>query len=265
MNVDDRLLMSYVDDCLSAKHRTRVERLLAQSDAVAARVDALRASRLPYQAAFESFASMPVPESLMHSIDALVDSHAASPQVSYGRKRGGMAWLAVAFFVGVMSTGAGFEMLSRAPSAHSSAPEWVQAVVSYQTLYGRDTLASVKEDQAATTQLVSAIQHEDGMPVRVPDLSAERLTFKRIQRLDYHQARLVQMVYLPDRGGPVALCVVADAQPDQAPRAQQVGDMNTVTWRRGKLAYVLAAKGSAIDLQQLATKIADGKARPIYG
>lgn len=274
MNVDDRLLMSYVDNLLSTKHRAKVERLIARSEDVAARVTALRASDMPYQAAFESFCSMPVPESLTRSVESLIESHNEGWRTPYGRKRGGMAWLAVAFFIGVMSSGAAFEMLSgpastsastSMQSASSSAPAWVQAVVGYQTLYARDTLASVKDDHAATIKLVSAIQHEDGMAVRVPDLSDESLTFKRVQRLSYRNSRLVQIVYLPAHGQPVALCVMAESKPDQAPSARRVGDMNTVTWRHANLAYVLAAKGSSEELQQLAAKIASGKTRTMYG
>jgi anti-sigma factor RsiW len=270
MNVDDRLLMAYVDNLLSTKRCAKVERLIARSDEVAARVTALRASHVPYQEAFESFCAIPVPQSLSRNVEALIQAHNESWRTPHARKRGGMAWLAVAFFTGVMSSGAAFEMLSnpapmQSASTSTSAPAWVQAVVGYQTLYARDTLASVKDDHAATIRLVSAIQHEDGMAVRVPDLSDDSLTFKRIQRLSYRNARLVQMVYLPAHGQPVALCVVADAKPDQAPYAQRVGDMNTVTWRHAQLSYVLAAKGSAAELQQLATKIASGKARTIYG
>lgn len=270
MNVDDRLLMSYVDDLLSTKHCAKVERLIAHSEEVAARVTALRASDVPYRDAFETFCSIPVPESLSRNVEALIESHQASERTPYGRKRGGMAWLAVAFFTGVMSSGAAFQMLSNPAStsmqsASSSAPAWVQAVVSYQTLYARDTLASVKEDHAGTVKLVSAIQHEDGMAVRVPDLSDDSLTFKRVQRLSYRNSRLVQIVYLPAHGQPVALCVMAEGKPDQAPSAQRVGDMNTVTWRHANLAYVLAAKGSSEELQQLAAKIVSGKARTIYG
>jgi anti-sigma factor RsiW len=272
MNVDDRLLMSYVDNLLSTKRCAKVEQLIARFDEVAARVTALRASQVPYQEAFESFCSIPVPESLSRTVEALVESHQEAWRTPYGRKRGGMAWLAVAFFTGVMSSGAAFEMLSSPTStstsiqsASSSAPAWVQAVVNYQTLYARDTLANVKDDHAATIKLVSAIQHEDGMAVRVPDLSDDSLTFKRVQRLSYRNARLVQIVYLPAHGQPVALCVMAEAKQDQAPSAQRVGDMNTVTWRHANLAYVLAAKGSSEELQQLAAKIASGKARTIYG
>jgi anti-sigma factor RsiW len=272
MNVDDRLLMSYVDNLLSTKHCAKVERLIARSEEVAARVAALRASDVPYQAAFESFCPIPLPERLARNVETLIESHNEGWRTPCGRKRGGMGWLAVAFFTGVMSSGAAFEMWSGATStsasiqsSSSSAPAWVQAVVGYQTLYARDTLANVKDDHAATIKLVSAIQREDGMAVRVPDLNDDSLTFKRVQRLSYRNSRLVQIVYLPAHGQPVALCVMAESKPDQAPSAQRVGDMNTVTWRHANLAYVLAAKGSSEELQQLAAKIASGKTRTMYG
>lgn len=265
MNVDDRLLMSYVDDLLSAKARAKVERMIAQSDEVAGRVAALRASCVPYEEAFGSFASIPVPETLSRRIDDLVESHTTNVCLQNARNRNGWSWLAVAFFAGVMSSGVGFEMFQSPPAMRSATPGWVQAVVDYQTLYTRDTVVNVKDDHAATTRLVRAIQREDGLAVRVPDLSGDHLAFKRIQRLSYHNARLVQMVYMPDAGQPVALCVVADARADEAPRVQKVGDMNTVTWRHARLSYALVAKGDAVNLREVAAKIVDGSAGAMYG
>jgi anti-sigma factor RsiW len=131
-------------------------------------------------------------------------------------------------------------------------------------LYGRETVASIKEDPASTEQVLADIRQRDGMPVRVPDLRQAGLKFKRVQRLNYHDRPLIQMVYLPERGDPVALCVIEDAHADAPIQSQQVGEMKTVTWRANRLAYVLLAKDTSVDLQQMAQQIAAGKTAILY-
>ena len=68
-----------------------------------------------------------------------------------------------------------------------------------------------------------------------------------MQRLSFHDQPVVQMVYVPERGEPIALCVTPDARPDEAPHAQQIGEMSSVAWRRGNLEYVRAEQGFGRD------------------
>jgi hypothetical protein len=45
---------------------------------------------------------------------------------------------------------------------------------------------------------------------------SQGLTFKRVQRPRFHDKPLVQIVYLPEKGKPVALCVLKEAKADAA-------------------------------------------------
>lgn len=264
MNVDDSLLMSYVDGELPPEQRAEVEAAIAHSDDLAARVAALRASVLPYRAAYERQPVPPVPESLTRRIDELVS--VSTPPLRSGRdgRRPPMRWLAAAFVVGAICSGVLTGYLGALTPFHSKVSPWVQSVADYQVLYGRETVASIKEDPATTEQVLADIRQRDGMPVHVPDLHQAGLKFKRVQRLNYHDRPLIQMVYLPERGDPVALCVIEDANADEPVHAQQVGDMKTVTWRANRMAYVLLAKDTAVDLQQMAERIAAGKTGNLY-
>jgi len=103
------------------------------------------------------------------------------------------------------------------------------------------------------------------MKVAVPDLRAARLSFKRIQRLSFNERPVVQMVYLPERGEPVALCVTPDARPDEAPHLQQIGELSTVAWRRDGLGYALLSKGSGQSLMDLGRHIVNGQTNKLYG
>jgi hypothetical protein len=109
------------------------------------------------------------------------------------------------------------------------------------------------------------VQHADRLDVAVPDLRSAGLAFKRVQRLSFNDQPVVQMVYLPENGSPVALCVTHDGRPDEAPRSQRVSGMNTVVWRHNQVGYVLLAKDSQVDLVELGRHIASGAATNLYG
>lgn len=262
MNLDDALLMSYVDGELAPQQRAKVEAAIAHSPDLASRIAALRASCLPYSAAFEERAYPPPPESLTRRINELASVSAPSERQ---RWRVAPRWLAVAFFVGVTSSGVVFKMAQHGLPFQTSVEPWVQAASDYQDLYVRETVAPINEERAVTTRVLAGIQHRDGMPIHVPDLTKVGLVFKRVQRLSYRNEPLIQMVYLPARGEPVALCATEDSGPDEAVQARKVGNLNVVTWRHDNLAYALLGKGVDTDLRRVGQAIAEGKTSDLYG
>jgi anti-sigma factor RsiW len=314
MNVDDILLMSYVDDEVSPQQRAEVEAALAQSPELAQRAAALRASRLPYQAAFRQQALSTVPPALAERIAAMAQAAARAPEAispAAARPRpaspsdaaaastgspaapaqpaaatpathehrlaanGAAAWLALAFVAGAFICGAVLRYAPGAAQLAGVAPRtivataaplpWIQSVVGYQSLYTRDTLADLDNDPATTARMVHQIHQDDALPINVPDLSAAGLTFKRVQRLRFNGRALVQIAYLPQRGAPVALCVIGDSKPDQALQVQQVGGMKVVTWRRQHLSYALLAKDGEVDLPALGAHLAHDDAPTLFG
>ena len=142
---------------------------------------------------------------------------------------------------------------------------WIRAVADYQQLYSRATVTHVIADPALSARVISDLRTADGMKVAVPDLTAAGLSFRRVQRLSFHERPVVQMVYLPEQGDPVALCVTRDARPDEEPHVQQIGEMSTVSWRHGDLGYVLLGRGSGQALMDLGRHIASGRANSLYG
>lgn len=262
MDVSDSMLMSYVDGELSAQQQAELDASIACSSELSARVAALRASCLPYQAAFDARFNMPVPETLARRVGDLVMA-ANTRHARTEHWRVGPQWLAAAFFVGVISAGALLQPNLGGPPFHSALAPWVQAASEYQDLYVRKTIALVDEDRALTTRVLSDIRNNDGMAVRIPDLSAEGLTFKRVQRLSYRNAALIQMVYMPDRGEPVALCAMAEAGKDEGVRTYKIGEMQIATWRRHNLTYALLSKDG--NPRQIAERIARETIPDLYG
>ncbi|HEY1998982.1 zf-HC2 domain-containing protein [Paraburkholderia sp.] len=295
MNVDSILLMAYVDGELSPQECQEVEREIAVSPDVAELVAQLQRSRLPYAQAFARQKLPPVPDRLTQTIAAMAHEHAqqAAPLAAndavldhgasvpssaplHSRWRVAPAWLAVAFLAGVFCLGIGqyflpqlvgpnVHPLTTPASANRGTSPWVAAAAGYQQLYGRDTVARLPVNAEASAQTVDEIRHEDGMNMRIPDLSQDGLTFKRVQRLRFHNQPLVQIVYLPAKGDPVALCVMKEAQPDAAIAGHHIDSMNVMTWRQAELSYALIGKPDEVDLSALARRISGSAAGNLFG
>jgi len=290
MRIDDILLMAYVDGELSPQQREQVEQGIGASPELAERTALLRASRLPYQRAFAHQKLPPVPERLAAKIAPMTREHAANDTLTdntvsacdgampsrspiRSRLRIAPAWLAVAFVTGAFCWGAAQRFvlpglasgrLALASTIPGASP-WVQAAASYQQLYSHETLEQVEPDLEASARIVDDIRHVDGLDLHIPDLRADGLTFKRVQRLRFHGKPLVQIVYLPRAGAPVALCVMKEAKPDQAMAEQHVNDMNVVTWRHAQLGYALIGKRDGVALPDLSRKISSSVSGQLFG
>lgn len=297
MKMDTILLMAYVDGELSTEECQEVEKEIAVSPDAAEFVAQLQTARLPYAEAFAQQKLPPVPDSLTQAVAAMTRAHAqrtAEPGANdasvertaftppsapvRSRLRIAPQWLVVAFVAGVFCYGVGTRFLpgvggtntvpatpATLAAANPDAASWVAAAAGYQQLYSRETVAQVPVNADVTTQTVDAIQHQDGLNLRIPDLSASGLTFKRVQRLRFNDQPLVQIVYLPQQGGPIALCVMKEAKPDAALAEQRIDSMNVVTWRHADLSYALIGKPEGTDLSALAKHISDNNVQALYG
>ena len=76
MSIDDTVLLAYVDGQLAPERRAEVEAAAAASPEVAARLAAMKASVLPYAAAFARQALPPLPEHLASAADESDESGA---------------------------------------------------------------------------------------------------------------------------------------------------------------------------------------------
>jgi anti-sigma factor RsiW len=296
MSVDEIMLMAYVDGTLTARERQEVERQIAASADAAACVARLEASRLPYREAFCSLKLPPVPASLARRVEELARMHVATTNAGAARQsrrysanaddtapmsgtpeprpmirsrlRVAPGWLAVAFVAGAFCLGAVLRLSpteGMSGAGGTSASPWIHAAVGYQQLYSRVTVSDVQADPSDVDRRVDAIRREDRLPLRVPDLSDAGLTFRQVQRLRFHGRPLIQLVYLPDKGEPVALCLMKQSGADQAITRQTVSGMNVVTWRQGELDYALIGASDGVDLATLGRRIADRSVDQLFG
>ncbi|AOK06240.1 anti-sigma factor [Burkholderia sp. AU28942] len=286
MNMDDIVLMAYVDGELTSHQREEVDRAIGTSADIATRVALFEASVLPYRRAFQRHPWPPVPQSLIRKVADIAHAHAspaalsasgdASRRASHAaqpgvrgrhsaplrpRMRAIAPWLAAAFVAGAFCSAAILRFAPRpaSVSAQTQMSPWIMAAVNYQRLYTRDTVAFDSANVAAAAHMLDTIRRDDGLGIRIPDLRPAGLAFKRIQRLNFNRKPLVQIVYLPDKGSPVALCVMKDERPDTVLDRQQVGNMDVATWRRSGVAYALIAARGDADLGALGDRIVDSQ------
>ncbi|MGH8779444.1 anti-sigma factor family protein [Paraburkholderia sp.] len=291
MSMDETRLMAYVDGTLPVDERTEIEHEIAGSPEAAECVARFEASRLPYREAFARQKLPPVPPELAAQIDELARLHAPRSEAStdYGRRypasgndavgpdeslphtpirsrlRIAPGWLAVAFVAGAFCVGAVLRFAPDGTSGAGAPSPWVQAATGYQRLYSRATVADVRPDAGAVSRAIDAVRHDDRLALRVPDLREAGMTFSEIQRLRFDGRPLVQLVYLPARGEPVALCVMKQVGPDQPIAWRAVNGMHVVTWRQGELAYALISASTDVDLATLGRRIADRSFDQISG
>jgi anti-sigma factor RsiW len=172
--------------------------------------------------------------------------------------------LAAAFSAGVVCCGVAMTLYlaEHAKGDHplsmastSSASPWIAAAAEYQALYTRDTVELVQPDLRVTAATIDDVNNEDKLAMQVPDLRSMGLTFKRVQRLEFDGKPLVQIVYLPEKGPPVALCVRKEGLADTAPASYNVNGMEVVSWQREKLGYALLIKDNGVSVGGLAKAI----------
>ncbi|TDG03311.1 anti-sigma factor [Paraburkholderia guartelaensis] len=299
MTMDDILLMAYVDGELTPREREDVEKTISASPEVAERVELYAASALRYRHAFAHQKLPPVPERLTRTIAQLSRAYSEVPEASASTRRSAaepagfsrffsrlpfrfplnlsLPGLAMTFAAGALSCAlvlryatdwARNDHGASASALHAAAAKvspWVAAAVNYQQLYTRDTVAFDALTPEVASQVIAQIHSVDGVPIHVPDLRPAGLTFTRIQRLRFHDRPLVQIVYLPKAGLPVALCVMKDEKPDANMTHERVESMNVLTWRRANLSYALIASLDDDQLLAIGKQIAKGQAEETVG
>jgi anti-sigma factor RsiW len=291
MMADDAQLLGYVDGELSPEGRRAVEAQLRASSEAREKVALLRASRLDFEGAFAQQNLPRVPDSLKLKVDEMVRAHRAlesnDPALPPGEKalsepvrsrlRGVPVWLAAACVAGAFACGtfvrlgplaspfsSPFSSGGAQMAANADVSPWVAAAVGYQKLYTRDTVAYTQEDPAAAANIVKDIRSDDRLALRIPDLTSAGLTFKSVQRLRFNNKPLVQIVYLPKNGPPIALCVMKDPKPDQPVATKTVDAMNVATWRQAELSYALIGKPGDVDFAALGKRISNLDMAPLF-
>lgn len=242
--LDETTLLAYVDGQLAPDEIQRVEAAL-QTDAAAREiVRRLRATPDNLRSVFDRALDRPLPPTLAEAILRHPTGRRVLPRIR----------LTHAIAAGVLLFGMGLGAGTWLDGARRTATvePWVAAVANYQALYGRATVTATDVNGVALHELARRLSAGFGRVVTIPDLRAHGLAFTRGQLLEFGGQPLVQLVYLPAQGNPIALCQLKTAQTDLAPTAGIANGMRYVQWRTNGVAYLLIGDTSASEMEKLA-------------
>jgi anti-sigma factor RsiW len=245
MKIDDVEILRYVDNKLSKERRDKFECLLADSVDLQQRVKEMKASQLPYQAAFDTVDIPPMPRSIedkFNQLESLIDDHSPVTKNKY-------PWLMVAglcfsfFIAGVFFKGAINQWgLDGIASPQFSATPLANAMIQYQALYTRKTVEPVNQTKEDALKVLSRFNERVGAQFSIPDMQSSGYQFRRAQELSYEGQMILQLVYLPDNGDPIALCLTESGQvlPERNKAIfYQYANMNTLLWEERGATFML--------------------------
>jgi anti-sigma factor RsiW len=276
MEFDETVLRAFVDGELSSSERSRVEAALAQSETLQASVAALRASCLPYRAAFDGEASPPVPAGLAERLAmfSAVASSSNPPMINSAPtaltsanqpRRASLRWagiggaLAASFVAGIGTRSIWPSVMgpsSTAGQGATKAAEWVEAVANYQAMYVRDTVDRPADNKDRAVSVIAEFQVKTQATLVVPDLTSAGFAFKRVQRLSFNNKPLLQIAYLPTVGLTGAICMMqSETSGDVALQAHQLHRLSLVTWQRQGLSYVFVADAEIATVKAIGEKL----------
>jgi anti-sigma factor RsiW len=261
MNIDESTLRAYVDSELPREQREQVETALANNPQLQEQVSALRASCLPYRAAFEMQKLPPMPESLSRQVAAWSSVPNGSRPSGLTRRHWAAAGAALA-----ASFAAGLVMPTpwrRGEPPAAEVASWVDAVAKYQAMYVRDTVDASVDDPVRARTVLASFAGQAPAAVAVPDLRDAGLAFKRVQRLGFGDKPLLQMVFLPAVGKPAALCVLPMQDGDVPLNVRRLEGLAVAAWQTGGLAYVFAADMTVAQASVIAEKLVADQYPPL--
>lgn len=276
--LNDELLVAYVDGQLAAAQSKAIERVLEEDAIAAERVAALKAANEHLETAFEAMiAGQPIPVpadqvdggsklTATRRITGLIRRSAAFVWVGLGCLLAGAA-AGFSYYDTIVAEPAPAEV-AKAPEPAQPAPVSAEPVVtaSIPTTWAGDMIVahSMLSAQTFTLGLESEgnldltgfqISKILGTAMHVPDLSKEGLTFQRAQMLQREGKPFAQIAYLGETGDPIALYATARTEEAIPMRLGDHNDIGFVTWSQGEVSMLLAGNIPEDRLGQIARAI----------
>lgn len=256
MKIDDTTILQYVEHELPNHEIQIFESIMANDLELEQKVLAVRASQLPYQAAFSAENLAEPPEQLREQIKQLTGVAAYTPK-PYTEKR---TWLMVASIIFALISGPlavqGVKELGRTNELR----QWyvygrkplIDAMIQYQALYIRSTVENVNQTMSEAMHVVDGFNQATSRNLSIPRFDDLDYSFRRAQELAFENQSIIQMVYLSDKGKPIALCATKSEGMEAQVKVYQYAGMNSLIWVRDGIAYMLMGDYPVTDLMKLA-------------
>jgi anti-sigma factor RsiW len=259
----DELLVAYVDGQLARKQTLAVDKVLEQDDVIARRVVALKDAHSRLEAAFAAI--LAGEEADAGAIPAAQARGIFIPWTALVQASLATAGIVVA--VGLLLAGFGWPLeppaSSRLPSivgdpefVGSLPSTWQEEAANAQALIGRATLEVGFESQGNPELVAFQLGQAVGPNLVLPDLQPQGFRFMRAQLLRFGEEPLAQLLYLGDRGAPIAL-YAKKGEGASAPLYKRYGTIGSVAWSRDGMSYLLAGEHEESALRRLADAIRD--------
>ena len=270
MTVKIEEIRAWVDGELDELKEDQIARAVYSDDHLQQSADKLRASQLPYSAAYEQAPIPDVPESLRVKIEALQNPNAQSPSIlnpggqnpsgqnlpteaansSSFKFVGVAASVFIAALLGYLAgtsntTAQVTPVTSTAVDTLMHPENFAKTVAAYQAFYVRDTLKGTVAPSPA--KVSERLANQTGMQVVIPEF--DDFKFIRAQRLSFGGQILLQLVYLGDEGMPLALCYMANLEGDageqgngtETTKLQNHHGLNTAEWQHNGHRFVIVS------------------------
>lgn len=277
--VSDELLLAYLDGQLGGPQTRSVQQMIGASQDLHRRVERLKTTQGYLIQTFETLArrtrapargsaSAEAPKSA-HAARSKSDTEsitlhtetaaagAATPSRSTWKT---LVWAcAFTLLAALIGYGAGKWMRLNTNAnvakidARVPAPanRWAQDVA---RLHAHFTTASVAADPQSQTNpdlVEMQLSRILNRPLKVPDFQEHELTFRRGQVLNYRGSRMMQLSYVGEDAGMVALYVMSGG-PETGFSVTRQGDLVTVNWSAQGLRFVIAGDLPETGLRALA-------------
>lgn len=272
--LNDELLVAYVDGQLATDQSKAVERVLEEDKVAAQRVHALRAANAELETAFEAMLAgepipVPIPETPAPGGTALARPGFAQRLL----KTGLVAWVALGSLLGGAAAGyilhdqivAKPVQVAAPPPPPPPAPEVIvieppaptlqSDIAGAHALLSRDTFSVGLEAQGDTDVGSFQISKALGEALAIPDLGEANLTFQRAQMLQREGSPLARIAYLPLTGGPVALYVTSGAGEARELKFEEIGGVSLASWSQRNMLFLLAGDLPRPRLESLAKSV----------
>ena len=116
-------------------------------------------------------------------------------------------------------------------------------------MYSRETVTDGNSGIVQTQALLPRLHQEQGLDLEIPDLKAQGLQFVRAQQLQFDGKMVLQLVYLPQQGLPLALCLTP--APTQPERTVTLDGLQALTWHAKGWAYVLVGAFALSEMREV--------------
>ncbi len=263
MQLDDSILVTYVDDELDAELAREVEAAVAFDPEAQSRVQVFRETSELLQAAIGGSVCEVIPPALIKA------AQASKHKASRSRRWRIALPLAASLAAITISLGGGYMAgLNHVQQQLevSALEHWLDEVAIYYRLYAQDDRYLVEMTAVETRNTEADLGDWLDRELRVPDLSRQGLTFRgaRLVALEGYEADrsgaqpAVLLVYDLPGGGPLGLCITAfSADTARSQTLSQRADMSVLYWTERGFSHVLMGWAEPKLLRAIATEIAD--------